>query len=250
MARILLGANLAEIRGSQGGTTYSRNRFGNYTRNKTSPVNPRTANQSATRSLFGGIAAAWRTLAASQRQTWTDAVASGRYDRTNNFGLTYRPTAFNVFVGVNTALMSHTFNPSMLMVAPAAQQPNAPTLVALTLQTPISATAWPVSTFYSGGLEDVPPGYKLIFEATPPMSPSINFVNENQYSYVADSLDPAGYLESGFDPLEVLRTLRSIPTPAGAKFFLRFRLQNLATGEYVSNLEFNRIVGDITPPVL
>jgi hypothetical protein len=104
MAKILLGANLGDIRGKQGGTVFSRNRYANYTRNKTIPVNPNTAKQSAVRSFLGNLSSAWRTLSESDRNAWkmlADALAP-----TNVFGQSFKYTGFNVYIKSNQTLQT------------------------------------------------------------------------------------------------------------------------------------------------
>lgn len=56
--------------GSVAGTTYSRNRYGQYIRTRATPVNPNTSAQSLVRSRFTTVAQAWRNLLAVSRQNW------------------------------------------------------------------------------------------------------------------------------------------------------------------------------------
>lgn len=59
--------------GSVGGTTYSRNRFGMYIRNKSNPVNPATARQSAVRGVMTSLVNEWtNTLTPAERLAWGD----------------------------------------------------------------------------------------------------------------------------------------------------------------------------------
>lgn len=62
---------LAQASGSVGGSTYSRNRYGAYIRNRAVPVNPSSPQQIAVRGYFAQLASLWSsTLAASQRDAW------------------------------------------------------------------------------------------------------------------------------------------------------------------------------------
>jgi len=71
MALILPAQGIADIRGSQGGTVYSRNRYGNYVRNRTIPVNPNTEKQQSVRAEFRWAANAWRDgLTDADRLSW------------------------------------------------------------------------------------------------------------------------------------------------------------------------------------
>lgn len=62
---------LADIRGSIGGTTYSRNRGGSYARNRTVPINPQSANQERARSSLSDWSTYWsNSLNNTQRAAW------------------------------------------------------------------------------------------------------------------------------------------------------------------------------------
>lgn len=96
MALILPGSGVADIRGSIGGTTYSRNRYGNYARNRTIPVNPNTPLQQQIRSAISVARDAWfNTLTAAQRSDW--GVYAANVAMTNRLGSTIYLTGFNHF---------------------------------------------------------------------------------------------------------------------------------------------------------
>jgi hypothetical protein len=62
---------IAAASGSVGGCTYSRNRFGQYIRNRSLPVNTQTAFQQAVRNAFQQLASRWTSiLTQTQRDTW------------------------------------------------------------------------------------------------------------------------------------------------------------------------------------
>jgi hypothetical protein len=57
--------------GSIGGTTYSHNRYGMYTRGRTVPVNPNTDRQAGARNRLSQLASYWlSTLTAAERAAW------------------------------------------------------------------------------------------------------------------------------------------------------------------------------------
>lgn len=61
----------SQASGSIGGTTFSRNRGGMYTRNRAIPTNPNTPNQAAVRGYLGTAANAWTSLLSdAQREAW------------------------------------------------------------------------------------------------------------------------------------------------------------------------------------
>jgi len=59
------------VSGSVGGLTYSRNRFGMYTRARATPVNPNTIRQQEVRASMSSMVVYWHaTLTAAQRAAW------------------------------------------------------------------------------------------------------------------------------------------------------------------------------------
>jgi len=91
---------LAEPRsGSQAGTTSSHNRFGQYTRNRSIPVNPRSTQQGTVRARLAANAAAWRALTSNQRAGWSDLAIS--MNRSDALGQSYSLTGFLAYVSVN-----------------------------------------------------------------------------------------------------------------------------------------------------
>lgn len=67
---LFLSDRLTSASGSIGGTTFSHNRFGLYTRARRVPVNPNTSFQQAQRDAFASGSAAWRSLTSVQREGW------------------------------------------------------------------------------------------------------------------------------------------------------------------------------------
>ena len=83
---LFLSDRMTSASGSIGGTTFSHNRFGLYTRARRVPVNPNTAYQQAIRNAFRTASAEWRTLTDAQRAAW-NAYAAGS-PTTNRLGQT------------------------------------------------------------------------------------------------------------------------------------------------------------------
>jgi hypothetical protein len=103
-AQILLGGGVADIRGSIGGSTFSRNRYGNYIRNKTIPVDPGTTAQTKIRATLGQIRSAWfNTLTAAQRIAW--GVYAENVSVQNRLGQSINLTGWNMFARTNACLL-------------------------------------------------------------------------------------------------------------------------------------------------
>jgi len=89
--------------GSLAGNTYARNRYGNYARARTTPINPQTARQTAVRSSIAFLTERWsQTLTAAQRTAWNnygDNVAMK-----NKLGESTFLSGFNHYIRSNVLL--------------------------------------------------------------------------------------------------------------------------------------------------
>lgn len=102
-ALIRYGGGVVQMSGSIAGNTFARNRFGNYSRARTKPVNPNSARQVEMRSFMTFFAEEWReTLTALQRGAWNTYAAA--VAMTNRLGETIHLTGFNHFVRSNTVI--------------------------------------------------------------------------------------------------------------------------------------------------
>lgn len=115
--------------GSIGGVTSSRNRFGQYRRNRAIPVNPNSTAQGTQRARLAAAAAAWRALTAAQRAGWNDLAAG--FTRTNSLGATYNMTGFMCFVSCYNNCAAAGV--AVLSDAPALATPSAPLTAVVTL---------------------------------------------------------------------------------------------------------------------
>jgi hypothetical protein len=65
------GPIVAEVRGSIGGTTFSRNRGGTYARFRASPIQPGSSSQALAKGTLTGLVAWWKgVLTTAQREAW------------------------------------------------------------------------------------------------------------------------------------------------------------------------------------
>lgn len=71
MALARYGAGIVQLSGSIGGTTFARNRSGNYARARTTPVNPASSRQEEVRAIIAALSDRWsNTVTAVQRTAW------------------------------------------------------------------------------------------------------------------------------------------------------------------------------------
>lgn len=101
MANIKLGALIADIRGSIGGTTFSRGGGGAIARNNPKPCNPRSAAQSTRRANLAYLSQLWAsTSMATYRNGWMDYAAGTNW--TNKVGTQALITGLAAFVRLNS----------------------------------------------------------------------------------------------------------------------------------------------------
>lgn len=106
MALIRYGGGIVQASGSIAGNTFARNRFGNYARSRTTPVNPKSSRQSAARATVMMLAEAWRESPMTQAirdawETYADAIAMN-----NRLGETIHLSGFNHFIRSNAAALA------------------------------------------------------------------------------------------------------------------------------------------------
>ena len=100
MATIKFGGGITQMSGSLAGTVFARNRYGNYTRPRTKPVNPRSSNQIVIRSALSYFTQRWHdTLSAAQRTGWNSYAAAVAMK--NRLGETIYLTGFNMYLRTN-----------------------------------------------------------------------------------------------------------------------------------------------------
>jgi len=101
MALIKYGGGVVQMSGSIAGQTHARNKYGNYVRARTKPINPNTAAQVAIRAALSELTTLWsQTLTADQRTAWNLYASS--VAMTNKLGETVYLTGFNHYIRSNT----------------------------------------------------------------------------------------------------------------------------------------------------
>lgn len=104
MAIFLPGELVGEVRGSSGGVTFSRNRHGQYTRQRSVPVNPNTQRQIDARARFNYLSTYWRdTLTQGNRDGWDLYAINTNW--VNGVGQVTHLTGMNHFLRSNNFRM-------------------------------------------------------------------------------------------------------------------------------------------------
>ena len=112
---IKFGGGVTDMRGSAGGNTYSRNRFGAYMRNRTVPINPNTGRQQLIKASMAALTARWsQTLTAAQRTAWN--LYGSNVAMLNRLGETIYLTGFNHYIRSN--IFREAYNKTIIDAGP------------------------------------------------------------------------------------------------------------------------------------
>jgi len=105
MGLVKFGGGIVQISGSIAGTVHARNRFGNYIRPRTKPVNPHSIRQESARAILSYLAEYWHgDLTPVQRNLWE--VYAAAIAMFNRLGETIYLTGYNHFIRTNTAQLA------------------------------------------------------------------------------------------------------------------------------------------------
>lgn len=165
--KIKWGMMMTDGRGKLGGQVASKNRAGAYVRTKVTPVNPRTTQQQAIRTLFGSIASAWRSLTQAQVNSWNEATEF--WQKTDVFGDLKKPSGFALFQRLNTGLLANVPASTMLVNAP--QPDEVPSVTEVTSEYTAGPTASFILQWSHEALGVNPEDYVVQIRATPPVPP-------------------------------------------------------------------------------
>lgn len=132
--------------GSDGGTTWSRNRFGQYTRRRAVPVQPRTPSQLNQRARMTTNAAAWRALTDAQRAGWLSLGLM--MQRSDALGQSYDLNGFLAYCSINNNKLSA--GDAAVSDAPALATPGDLLTVTLTLTAAAFSIAYTATPLAAG----------------------------------------------------------------------------------------------------
>lgn len=185
MAKVKYSALVSDMRNKLNGSVLSKNRAGNYIRNKVTPVNPQTAAQQANRQQLGSMSSAWNGLTESQRQSWRGAVASFPY--TDIFGDRKELDGKSLMIKLNLNLLN----------AGQSQIQTAPSSVAIP---ELAITGGSVDSTgiveFEINTATVPTGFSLLVYATPPVNGGVYFV-KNKYRLLGTATAVANSVSLG-----------------------------------------------------
>jgi len=139
VAKIRYGPTIADVRGSIGALSYSRNMADHYIATRSPRAASLTANATAARATLSAAAQAWRDLNSSQRTAWDALAADPPEIDYNPWAVQKYLTGFAWFVRVYTR--QNSTSETLPTDPPADSQPTPPTITAATIATYGSADA-------------------------------------------------------------------------------------------------------------
>lgn len=171
MALVRLGGGVHDIRGSIGGTVFSKNRSGNYIRARVTPVNPQSQRQNVMRAVTQDLSQRWsNVLTQAQRDEWE--VYAAAIVRLNKLGAQIKLTGFNHFMRSNSIRLQSADNtigdgPAALTLPPADP----------TFACTVDEAAQQISVAYNAALDwnDQDTGHLYVFMSIPKAT-GTNFV--------------------------------------------------------------------------
>lgn len=220
--------------GSAANITASKNRGGQYFRQRTTPANPQTADQTTVRAVLASVSAAWRVLTEAQRTAWNAAAAN--FPSTNSLGQPIAKTGHQVFVQLNASLRSVT--PAASIIADPPTPEAFPTLTA-TAFTPQN-DGGDISNAGTFSPSNIPTGFKAQVYATPMLSAGISAPPNSGYKLVG--VINASSAISGWGTLWNAYFGDAV---TDQKLFLSLTLVNTTTGQSKEVLNASAVLTDV-----
>lgn len=219
MAKIKYSALVSDMRNKLNGSVMSKNRYGNYVRNKTTPTNPQTGLQQLQRSRLSAASSGWKNLSQAVRNGFAELAKA--HPLTNIFGdqVTLDGKAMFTRLSINRLLI----NQPVLATVPDLRGVPFVTLGGASFDQTSGDFILTISE------TTVPVGYSLVVQATPPLSPTINFV-KNQYRTLGMFSATAGNVDIS-SVYYAIFPQASDPSSVGQNVHVRAFLIDTASGE-------------------
>lgn len=170
MASVKFSALVSEMRGKLNGSVFSKNRSGNYLRNKVTPVNPQTSLQQNVRALLASVSQSWRALTQAQRDAWINAAPNFPY--TDVYGDTKVLSGQAFYNQLNLNLLK--VGGSMITDPPTPS--DLPTLSGISLTSTKSTGTGTLTVSLAFTASSEPATANIMVRATPPIGAGISFV--------------------------------------------------------------------------
>lgn len=219
MSKIKYSALVSDVRNKLNGSVLSKNRYGNYIRNKTTPVNPQTTFQQNARSALAANSQAWGGLTEAQRLGWKALAQELPF--TDIFGDSKILAANSLYCKLNGNLVKATYAP----ISEAPLKVSVPGFSNLELTATMTAgvlSGLDVTFDNSAAGAD----FAVIAYATPAISPGRSFV-KNQFRFIGTYSGSSSITIDLFDEY-----VARFGTPAsGQKIFVNIAYMSGLTGQ-------------------
>lgn len=219
MAKVKFSALISEMRNKLNGSVFSKNRAGNFLRNKVTPVNPQSMAQQAVRAVFGAVSSAWRGLTETQVNAWN--ALAGNVPYTDIFGDTKYLSGLQLHQKYNTNLQSV----GVAMISNAPELIVVPSSAVTGFDVAIDTGAIDAGITVAGSTT-VPLGFTAVMFATPPLGVGISYA-KSQLRKIG-TVAASGAYDSQFNSLYTDKY--GVPA-VGSKVFVRIHLVSNTTGQ-------------------
>jgi len=187
MALVKYGGGIIQMSGSVAGNTHARNRYGNYIRAKTKPINPNTARQIGIRSALSELTVRWsQTLTAAQRTAWN--LYADSVNMKNRLGEVVHLSGFNHYIRSN--VIRNRIGLGVIDAGPVVFEiPAADPAFAITA----SEAAQELSCTYDAGMDwaDENGGWLVLFQGQPQNAQRNFFAGPWRYLSVVEGVNGA-----------------------------------------------------------
>ena len=225
MASVTYGGGITNAVGSHGGTTFARNKGGNYMKKKVHGVNPRSELQLRMRTSIGQLSKYYsNTLTDPQRSAW--AAFAATYPVINRLGNTTFLSAQQMFTKANAQVLAGG-NP-IVATPPATTAVGTPTTITIA-----AAHGGPGTLSITNAVAAPTGNDKVIYWCSPPLNPGRSFISSqlrrmaSLYTVNATNNVLADYLAQ----------FGLTPTGASQRIIARMAVVNTVTGITSSQLQ-------------
>jgi len=211
MASVKLGATVSDIRGSIGGTTFSRNGGGAYAKARTCGTNPNSVAQQVVRAIMSACYTAWSLLATEVRDAW--ATYASNITIPNRLGDQINLSGYNMFCRTKSICdLIGVATPAAAPTVMALADQDASIEVAASASTQVVTVTYDATKDWAGEVG----GHLLCYQGKP-QNATINSYN-GPFKY-AGKVDGAETPPSGSYAMPSIHTIG-----AGQKVFMQFRV--------------------------
>lgn len=214
MAKIKFGQIISEARGKIAGMVFSKNRSGNFIRQKVTPINPGTGYQIAVRTSLRTASKKWQTLSDDVRNEFY--AQAQNISLKNSLGDPIRISGYNFFVGLCRDAV--TIGQATPTSYPGRTEPSQ-------IVTCSGACSYGPDKILLTFTPAVPAADRWVIYATKPLSLGVNFV-KSEYRII-------GYLVNGnispFDVTALYTTKFGAIPQVGKQSFFKLTPINIAT---------------------